>query len=119
MRRNETEIHLISKDALKCLYEETDGLLSEPADPVIVLLKSQCSQPIQELASEEKGQLPIPKLNPKIGSDATLNHEDVLVLTHLQLKCFKLAFDNIMLQTEDLVRVHFIESCNMTDKIKP
>ncbi len=119
MRSNEAEIHLITKNALKCLYKETDGLLSEPADPVIVLLKSRCSQPLQELVSEEKGRLPIPELNPKVGLDVTLKPADVFVLTHSQLKCFKLAFDSLMQQTEDLVQVRFTENCNTINNIKP
>ncbi len=116
-RQNETKIHLITKGKLKCLYEEIDNLLSEPADPVIVLLKSPCTQLLQKLPSEEKGRLPLPK--PKVDENPTLEPADVLVLTHSQLICFKSVFDSFMQQTEDMVPVRFTETCIATDKIKP
>ena len=111
------ETYLIAKDKLQCLYDQTDNLLDELADPVIVLFTSQCDQPPAQLDSGEKGTLPV--LNLKVGSDATLKPEDVLVLTHAQLLCFKHSFAGLMQQTKEPVPVRFANSCATENSDKP
>ena len=103
------ETYLIAKDKLQCLYGQIDSLLKEPANPVIVLLNSQCSRLPAQLDIVERGKLPV--LNPKVGADATLKPEDVLVLTHAQLQCFKLAFAGLMQQSKEPVPVRFTDTC--------
>lgn len=102
--------YLITKDKLKCLYQQTDSLLKE-ADPVIVFLSSECAHLPIQLNSGERSALP--KLSPKIGSHVTLKPEDVLVLSHIQLHCFKRAYAKFMKQTQEPILVRFADSCDI------
>ena len=36
------QTYLLTKAQLKCLYAQADSLLSEPVDPVIILLTTPC-----------------------------------------------------------------------------
>lgn len=102
----------LSKDKLKCLYAQIDSLLSEQADPLVVLLSTSCTQPNSStLPRGERTELPFP--NPTIDSKATdtLKPEDVLVLKKAQLLCFKQQFHQFMQQPEDFVNVAFNETC--------
>lgn len=109
--------YLISKDKLKCLYEQTDSLLKEPMEPVIVILNNHCDQPRAQLSNGEKSRLPL--FNPQVDPKApTLKPEDVLMLSRAQLKCFKQAFDELMKQAQEPVSVRFTDTCNMDGDVK-
>lgn len=107
------QTYLLTKDQLKCLYAQVDSLLSEPADPVVILLTTQCDlSDSSPLSSGEKTELPLP--NPTIGSaaTATLKPEDVLVLSKKQLKCFQQQFNELIQQSKDAIQVSFSEHCS-------
>jgi hypothetical protein len=108
----EQTTYRLSKDKLKCLYAQIDSLLSEPADLLIVLLSTSCTQPNSStLLRGEKTELPFP--NPTISSEATatLKPENVLVLKKAQLLCFKQQFSQFMQQPEDFINIAFNETC--------
>jgi hypothetical protein len=107
------QTYLLTKEQLKCLYAQVDNFLSEPADPVIILLTTQCNpSDSPPLPSGEKTELPLP--NPTIGSaaTATLKPEDVLVLSKKQLKCFQKQFDELIQPSKDAIQVSFSEHCS-------
>lgn len=108
---------LIAKEKLQCLYKQSESLLNEPGDPIMIVLNSQCAQAPAQLNIGERGTLPV--LNPKVGPDATLKPEDVLMLTHAQLQCFKQGFARLMQQTNNPVQVRFTDNCSTEDGDKP
>jgi hypothetical protein len=52
-----------------------------------------------------------PEINPAVGSNPTLKPEDVLVLSHAQLRCFKQRFSELMQTGDDPQSVAFPEHC--------
>ena len=106
------QTYLLTKAQLKCLYAQVDSLLSEPVDPVVILLTTPCDQSNSPpLPSGEKTELPV--LNPTIGSEATatLKPEDILMLSKAQLICFQQQFNQLMQQPSDAIQVTFQENC--------
>jgi hypothetical protein len=101
---------LLDKARLQCLYDQADSLLGQP-DPVLVLLTVQCGQ-AKVPASGERTQSP--EINPSVGENPTLQPEDVLVLSHAQLRCFKQGFGELMQAGADPLAVAFPEHCQET-----
>lgn len=107
----------LTKNKLRCLYGQTESLLKEGSDPVIVVLTNNCHQASNNLVDEE--HIRLPNYDPKIDSlKPTLKLEDVLILTRLQLRCFKLEFDRLKNYTQEPVPVKFTESCTQNSENK-
>ena len=108
--------YLVTKDKLECLYKEINSLLKE-SEPVVVFLSRECAQPPTQPDSRERTPLPVPE--PKIGPHVTLKPEDMLILSHAQLQCFKQAFAKLMMQTMEPVSIRFTSNCAIDSNYKP
>lgn len=108
--------YLITKEKLRCLYKQSDSLLKGP-DPAIVFLSSRCTELQGQDEVGERTSFPV--LEPKIDPNPTLKPEDVLMLSHDQLQCFKQAFDKLMMQTMEPISVRFTSNCAINDNYKP
>lgn len=99
------------KDRLVCLYDRISNYLTEPADPIIVLLVGICDEvESTSITDSEKSQLP--HLDIPINSQApTLTHTDVLVVTRKQLKCFKDRYNEIIKRDNLTINAVFSEFC--------
>jgi len=108
--------HTLTPKQLKCLYAQIESLISEPADPVLVLLTLPCeSSEVPTLPAGEKTEFP--ELDPEVVPDgsATLKPEDVLMLSKKQLICFQKQYNKLIQQDKDTIQVSFADSC--TDEV--
>jgi hypothetical protein len=102
------DTYQLSKTTLQCLYNQAESLLTEPGEPLLILL-NQCNQTSTSLMSGEKtGLAPI---EPAVDSKPTLKPEDVLVLTHMELQCFKQDFERYKQESTEPVTVIFRDTC--------
>lgn len=105
---------LVERQKLICMHEKIDDLLDEPDDHlVMVILTNQCSQPSNAKTNMVTRSLPSLTMATSImqsgSSETTLEPNDILMLTHEQLYCFK---SNYQEMTADPVTVNFKSTCN-------
>lgn len=108
--------HLIEKQKLTCLYEQVDDLLKEPDDQLImVFLTDTCTQ-AGETENDGTMSRSLPTLTLAVdASKPTLDPDDLLMLTHAQLECFKSNFKNLIIEQRDPVPVSFSDRCNVNE----
>ena len=98
----------LSKAALQCLYNQTAGLLREPADPLVVVLTPECRPAVPASAPLAGERFPLFELPTPA---EPVPDETVLIFTKQQLRCFQQQFAAIVQQAEDPLALEFSEDC--------
>lgn len=108
--------HLIKKQKLICLYEQVDDLLKKPDDQLVMVFLTDTRTQAGEAENDGTISRSLPTMSLAIdASKPTSNPHDLLMLTHIQLKCFKSNFKNLIIDQRDPVPVEFKNTC-VTDE---
>ena len=62
----EERIYTLTTEQLKCIYEQVYSLISEPADPIVVLLTPSQCKPSETPALPNSEKVEFPPLDPKV-----------------------------------------------------
>jgi len=108
--------HLIEKQKLTCLYEQVDDLLKEPDDQLVMVFLTDTCTKTAEAENDGTISRSLPTLTLAVDSSKpTLDPDDLLMLTHTQLECFKSNFKELIIDQRDPVPVSFNETCNVDE----
>jgi len=111
-----SENFLIDKQKLVCMYKQIDDLLDEPNDSlVMVILTNQCARSgginNNGMITRSLPRLTMNTDNSPSNSSETLGPNDILMLTHTQLECFKENYKNLLIDERNPLPVEFSDSC--------
>ncbi|MDM8547130.1 hypothetical protein QUF61_11605 [Candidatus Venteria ishoeyi] len=104
----ETDSHTLSKSQMQCLYQKSENLLTESTDPIVILLL--CTKAIT--ATEQR--TPLPVIKPKISNQPDITANDILVLSHAQLHCFRQQFEELIKMKKNPLDISFTAECPAT-----
>lgn len=107
---------LIERQKVICMYENIDDLLDEPDDHlVMVILTDQCVQPSNAKPNMITRSLPgLTMVTSNVQNDSSetiLGPNDILMLTHDQLDCFKSNYQKMIANQGDPILVNFKNTC--------
>ena len=89
-----------SKAEIQCLYDIVDTYLSEPVDPVIILLPNICAKPEIPSGSGTGIKSNLPTLSLPVNPETpSLTEDDILIVSKEQLNCFKKNFEQLIDQS--------------------